>query len=120
MPSHSGGTSSVTSHKLDKMNLLFYSSGMAFLLIPIWIYYNLPIFLSGTTTKAIQKEDESLHSVIFYFFIEGTVHYAQNIIGFVILSSTSPVTSITSLIKRVAIICIAIVWFRQSMHPIRA
>ena len=66
MPSHSGGTSSVTSHKLDKMNLLFYSSGMAFLLIPIWIYYNLPIFLSRTTTKAVQKEDESLHLLLFH------------------------------------------------------
>ena len=122
MPSHSEGTSSVTSHKLDKMNLLLYSSGMAFLLmVPIWIYYDLPVFLSGTTTTAAQNKDEPPHSVIYYFFINGTVHYAQNIIAFVILSSTSPVTySIASLIKRVAVICIAIVWFRQAVHPIQA
>jgi solute carrier family 35 protein E1 len=122
MPSHSEGTSSVTSHKLDKMNLLLYSSGMAFLLmVPIWIYYDLPVFLSGTTTTAVQNEDEPPHSVIYYFFINGTVHYAQNIIAFVILSSTSPVTySIASLIKRVAVICIAIIWFRQSVHLIQA
>ena len=122
MPSHSEGTSSVTSHKLDKMNLLLYSSGMAFLLmVPIWIYYDLPVFLSGTTTTAAQNKDEPPHSVIYYFFINGTVHYAQNIIAFVILSSTSPVTySIASLIKRVAVICIAIIWFRQSVHLIQA
>ena len=122
MPSHSEGTSSLSSHKLDKMNLLLYSSGMAFLLmVPIWIYYDLPVFLSGTTTTAVPNKDEPPHSIIYYFFINGTVHYAQNIIAFVILSSTSPVTySIASLIKRVAVICIAIVWFRQSVHPIQA
>ena len=122
MPSHSEGTSSVSSHKLDKINLLLYSSGMAFLLmIPVWMYYDLPIFLSGTTTMANPNKDEPPHhSVIYYFFINGTVHYAQNIIAFVILSSTSPVTySIASLIKRVAVICIAIVWFQQSVHPIQ-
>jgi solute carrier family 35 protein E1 len=53
--------------------------------------------------------------------MNGTVHFAQNIIAFVILSSTSPVTySIASLIKRVAVICIAIVWFNQTVHPIQA
>jgi solute carrier family 35, member E1 len=122
MPSHSDGTSSLSSHKLDKMNLLLYSSGMAFLLmIPIWIYYDLPVLLSRSTTTPDPSKDEPPHSVIYYFFINGTVHYAQNIIAFVILSSTSPVTySIASLIKRVAVICIAIVWFRQSVHPIQA
>jgi len=123
MPSHAEGTSSVSSHKLDKMNLLFYSSGMAFLLmVPVWMYCDLPLFLSGTTATAVPSKDEPpAHSVIYYFFINGTVHYAQNIIAFVILSSTSPVTySIASLIKRVAVICIAIVWFKQSVHPIQA
>ena len=122
MPSHTEGTSSLSSHKLDKMNLLLYSSGMAFLLmVPIWIYYDLPVFLSGTTIMPVSNSDQPPHSVVYYFFINGTVHYAQNIIAFVILSSTSPVTySIASLIKRVAVICIAIVWFRQSVHPIQA
>jgi len=59
--------------------------------------------------------------VIYYFYMNGTVHFAQNIIAFVILSSTSPVTySIASLIKRVAVICIAIMWFNQTVHPIQA
>lgn len=119
MPSNGGSSSS---HKLDKMNLLLYSSGTAFLLmVPIWVYYDLPVFLSGSASATPSKGGPPDHSVAYYFFMNGTVHYAQNIIAFVILSSTSPVTySIASLIKRVAVICIAIVWFNQSVHPIQA
>lgn len=98
--------------KLDKLNLLFYSSTMAFILmIPIWIYYDLkPLLLSS-----------SYPSISYHLFLNGTVHFAQNMIAFVILASTSPVTySIASLIKRVAVICIAILWFNQSIHPIQA
>jgi solute carrier family 35 protein E1 len=121
MPSNTGGISS-SSHKLDKMNLLLYSSGMAFLLmIPIWVYYDLPLLWAGVVPVGSGKGGPPTHSVTYYFFMNGTVHYAQNIIAFVILSSTSPVTySIASLIKRVAVICIAIVWFNQSVHPIQA
>ncbi|KAF9461240.1 triose-phosphate transporter family-domain-containing protein [Collybia nuda] len=126
MPSNSGGLTKSTSHKLDKLNLLLYSSSMAFfLMIPLWIYYDLPIFISAANNPAHvthPKEGHAApHSVTYYFFMNGTVHFAQNIIAFVILSSTSPVTySIASLIKRVAVICIAIVWFNQTVHPIQA
>lgn len=123
MPTNSGGgLSNQPSLKLDKINLLFYSSGMAFLLmIPIWIYYDLPVFLSSSDHITHPSHGHSNpHSVTYYFIMNGTVHFAQNIIAFVILSSTSPVTySIASLIKRVAVICIAIVWFNQSVHPIQ-
>jgi len=125
MPSNTEGSSSVATLKLDKINLLLYSSGMAFLLmIPLWVYYDLPVFLSGmpvvsaTPRKATPAPS---HSVTYYIFMNGTVHFAQNIIAFVILSSTSPVTySIASLIKRVAVICIAIIWFKQAVHPMQA
>lgn len=126
MPSNSGGLTKGTSHKLDKLNLLLYSSSMAFfLMIPLWIYYDLPIFMSAANNPAHvthPKEGHAApHSVTYYFFMNGTVHFAQNIIAFIILSSTSPVTySIASLIKRVAVICIAIVWFNQTVHPIQA
>ncbi|THU92724.1 TPT-domain-containing protein [Dendrothele bispora CBS 962.96] len=122
MPSNSNGGTSQPAHKLDKINLLFYSSGMAFLLmIPIWLYYDLPIFMSSSTNVAHPSHGHSTpHSVYYYFFTNGTVHFAQNIIAFIILSSTSPVTySIASLIKRVAVICIAIVWFAQTVHPVQ-
>ena len=126
MPSNTGGLSQDSSHKLDKLNLLLYSSGMAFvLMIPLWVYYDLPLFISATSNPAHithPKEGHSTpHSVTYYFFMNGTVHFAQNIIAFVILSSTSPVTySIASLIKRVAVICIAIIWFNQAVHLIQA
>jgi len=119
MPTNENSTSS---HKLDKMNLLLYSSGMAFLfMVPIWLYYDLPNLLAGTPSLHKHSAKPAAHSVLYYFFANGTVHFAQNIIAFIILSSTSPVTySIASLIKRVAVICIAIVWFSQSVHPVQA
>ncbi|KAF8623212.1 hypothetical protein AX15_006450 [Amanita polypyramis BW_CC] len=125
MPSNTGGAMPGPSHKLDKLNLLLYSSGMAFvLMIPMWIYYDLPILISGSfhPEYGLPKTDQGTpHSVLYYFFMNGTVHFAQNIIAFIILSSTSPVTySIASLIKRVVVICVAIVWFQQPIHPIQA
>lgn len=118
----SGSTTSA--HHLDKLNLLFYSSGMAFLvMIPLWIFYDLPALLSAQNDPShiSHPAHSAPHSAFFYFIANGTVHFAQNIIAFIILASTSPVTySIASLIKRVVVICIAIVWFAQSVHPMQA
>ncbi|KAG2338428.1 TPT-domain-containing protein [Suillus weaverae] len=114
--------SQTSSHKLDKLNLLFYSSAMAFtLMIPIWCFTDLPLFTADSVhVTHPTRGHEAPHSIPYYFFMNGTVHFAQNIIAFVILSSTSPVTySIASLIKRVAVICIAIVWFNQNVHPMQ-
>lgn len=114
--------SQASSHKLDKLNLLFYSSAMAFvLMIPIWCFTDLPLLAADSAhVTHPTRGHEAPHSIPYYFFMNGTVHFAQNIIAFVILSSTSPVTySIASLIKRVAVICIAIVWFNQSVHPMQ-
>ena len=125
MPSHTGGSSAPsTSHKLDKLNLLLYSSGMAFvLMIPMWVCYDLPILISGSSHPEydLPKINQAAsHSILYHFFLNGTVHFAQNIIAFIILSSTSPVTySIASLIKRVVVICMAIVWFKQRIHPVQ-
>ncbi|KAG2141236.1 triose-phosphate transporter family-domain-containing protein [Suillus clintonianus] len=115
--------SQTSSHKLDKLNLLFYSSAMAFaLMIPIWSFTDFPRLLAADSAHVTHptRGHEAPHTIPYYFFMNGTVHFAQNIIAFVILSSTSPVTySIASLIKRVAVICIAIVWFNQSVHPMQ-
>ncbi|KAF8757622.1 TPT protein [Rhizoctonia solani] len=56
----------------------------------------------GTTTRLSPvHQARPAHSVMYYFFLNGTVHWAQNIIAFAILATTSPVTySIASLIKR--------------------
>ncbi|KAH7335488.1 triose-phosphate transporter family-domain-containing protein [Rhizoctonia solani] len=123
MPSNGASTA----HKLDKLNLLFYSSGMAFLLmVPIWMYYDFGHLWrhwheDSLTTSSSSSTKAPAHGVLYYFFLNGTVHWAQNIIAFAILATTSPVTySIASLIKRVAVICIAIVWFAQNVHPVQA
>lgn len=112
--------SQTSSQKLDKLNLLFYSSAMAFtLMIPIWTFTDLPLLLAADPAPVTHPIQTS-YSVPYHFFMNGTVHFGQNIIAFVILSSTSPVTySIASLIKRVAVICIAIVWFNQNVHPVQ-
>ena len=101
--------------KLDKLNLLYFSSSMAFvLMIPVWVY-------SDATRLWTRPAVSGGPSISFYFFVNGTVHFAQNLLAFAILSSTSPVTySIASLVKRIAVICLAIVWFKQSVHPIQA
>lgn len=106
-----------TSKKLDKLNLLLYSSSMAFILtIPIWSFTDLPRFLAGHS----QGGHSHPFTLTYHFIANGTANFAQNIIAFVILSSTSPVTySIASLIKRIWVICIAIVWFNQIIHPIQ-
>ena len=102
--------------KLDKINLLYFSSGMAFLLmIPVWLWNDAPRLLNDWPVP------HGGPSVTLYFFLNGTVHFAQNLLAFAILSSTSPVTySIASLVKRIAVICLAILWFNQSVHPVQA
>jgi solute carrier family 35 protein E1 len=134
MPSHPGGGSgssgatSAGEGRLDKINLLYYSSGMAFLLmVPIWLSSDVSTLLSmwlnpaANTTAPIRVGSASTLSVLVYFFLNGTVHFAQNYLAFAILSSTSPVTySIASLVKRIAVICLAILWFNQAVHPVQA
>ncbi|KIY68869.1 TPT-domain-containing protein [Cylindrobasidium torrendii FP15055 ss-10] len=121
MPS---GQSHSAESKLDKLNLLLYSSGVAFLLmIPIWMTTDLPALLAPQehVVHPSHSHQHSTMSLVWNFFVNGTVHFGQNLIAFIILSSTSPVTySIASLIKRVVVICIAIVWFNQAVHPIQA
>ncbi|GAA6055088.1 hypothetical protein JCM3770_001789 [Rhodotorula araucariae] len=126
----SGGSSSgastgaAGSAKLDKLNLLFYSSGMAFfLMIPIWLYSDASalFFPSAAAPTSAAAADSSTATLLFYFFANGTVHFAQNLLAFSLLARTSPVTySIASLVKRIAVICIAIVWSGQHVSFIQA
>lgn len=107
--------------KMDKLSLLFYSSGMAFLLmIPIWLWSDGGALVSSwfstsyDAAKHAPSGAGSALALVFFFVCNGSVHFAQCILAFSILARTSPVTySIASLIKRIAVICIAIVWFGQ-------
>ncbi|GJN89015.1 hypothetical protein Rhopal_001986-T1 [Rhodotorula paludigena] len=117
-PSSSSGGAA----KLDKLNLLFYSSGMAFvLMIPIWLYSDASALFLGASSTTSATADNSTGTLLFFFFANGTVHFAQNLLAFSILARTSPVTySIASLVKRIAVICIAIVWSGQHVSLIQA
>lgn len=133
LPKESTGGTSVTTastgggHKLDKLNLLFYSSGMAFLLmIPIWIYSDGSAILNAWANQEAppspshSSSSSQSTSLLVYFILNGSVHFAQNLLAFSILARTSPVTySIASLVKRIAVICLAIIWSGQQVSGIQ-
>lgn len=115
-----GAVSTTTPRKLDKLNLLCYCSGLAFVLtFPIWLWtdalplYSAPLGLTPHITPS-PSPTSSLYLPLEFFF-NGIFHFAQNMLAFVLLSLVSPVTySVASLIKRVFVIVMAIVWFGNS------
>ncbi|KAK4223027.1 triose-phosphate transporter family-domain-containing protein [Podospora fimiseda] len=115
------------SRKLDKLNLLCYSSGMAFILtLPIWFwsegFHILTDFLyDGSVDLAVSPNSFDHGRLTLEYIFNGTFHFGQNILAFVLLSTVSPVTySVASLIKRVFVITIAIIWFRSSTTRLQA
>lgn len=115
------------SKKLDKLNLLCYSSGMAFLLtVPIWFWSEgiglLGDFLhDGSVDLQASPASMDHGRLALEFVFNGIFHFAQNILAFVLLSMVSPVTySVASLIKRVFVIVMAILWFRSPTTPLQA
>ncbi|KAH0537038.1 hypothetical protein FGG08_006136 [Glutinoglossum americanum] len=116
------------SRKLDKLNLLCYSSGLAFLLTaPLWVWSEgltlLRDFFHDGALDLPRGEQDALGPgrLALEFLFNGTFHFGQNIIAFVLLSIVSPVTySVASLIKRVFVIVVAIVWFGNSTTNVQA
>ncbi|KAI7905537.1 triose-phosphate transporter family-domain-containing protein [Cokeromyces recurvatus] len=98
--------------KLDKMNMLFYSNLIAFsLMIPLWFYSDASRFLFEETHRDISKT-----RLLTYFLLNGTTHFAQNWFAFTTLAMSSPVTySIASLVKRIFVIVMSILWFGQQV-----
>jgi solute carrier family 35, member E1 len=107
--------------KLDKLNLLCYCSVGAFLFsAPVWLYTEgfgiMEDFFKDGSVDLVDKKGTLDHGplVIEYVF-NGIFHFLQNIMAFVLLSMLSPVSySVASLIKRVWVIAVAVVWFRSS------
>ncbi|KAL1914659.1 uncharacterized protein VTP21DRAFT_8070 [Calcarisporiella thermophila] len=108
--------------RLDKLNLLFYSSFMAFvLMMPLWFYsegkHLIALWLRHTTHVSITHNSPTSSgglSILFGFILNGISHFAQNVVAFNLLSLTSPVTySIASLVKRIFVIVASIIWFGQ-------
>ncbi|KAB8214192.1 triose-phosphate transporter family-domain-containing protein [Aspergillus novoparasiticus] len=113
--------------KLDKLNLLCYCSGLAFILtLPIWVlcegYPLLSDVLQDGSISLSGKENSLDHgALLFEFVFNGVSHFAQNILAFVLLSMISPVSySVASLVKRVFVIVVAIVWFGNSTTGMQA
>ncbi|PWY79538.1 glucose-6-phosphate/phosphate and phosphoenolpyruvate/phosphate antiporter [Aspergillus heteromorphus CBS 117.55] len=107
--------------KLDKLNLLYYCSGLAFILtLPIWFVcegYPLISDLMQDGSISLSGNQGSMdHGALFLEFVfNGISHFAQNILAFVLLSMISPVSySVASLVKRVFVIVVAIIWFGSS------
>lgn len=118
------------SGKLDKLNLLCYCSGLAFLLtLPIWIWTDgLPMLLSylqdspgyPLASPTVLAFSATRFYLPIEFFFNGVFHFGQNILAFILLSLVSPVTySVASLIKRVVVITFSIVWFGSRTTPIQ-
>lgn len=115
------------SRRLDKLNLLCYSSGMAFAItLPIWTWTEgiaLVRDIVRDGSVSLTKNPYSMHRsrLALEFLFNGVFHFCQNMLAFVLLSMVSPVTySVASLIKRVFVIVMAILWFRSPTTPIQA
>ncbi|KAL8789591.1 MAG: hypothetical protein Q9213_001027 [Squamulea squamosa] len=109
--------------KLDKLNLLCYCSGLAFLLTcPIWLWTEgLPILSSPILLTPFPEAPAHKTNLPLEFFFNGIFHFGQNILAFILLSMVSPVTySVASLIKRVFVIVVAIVWFGNRTTSVQA
>ena len=112
--------------KPDKLNLLCYSSALAFLFtVPIWIWSELPgiarDLVNDGSLELAQRPDALDHGrLALEFIFNGTFHFAQSLVAFVLLSMVSPVTySVASLIKRVFVITFAVVWFGNPLTQIQ-
>jgi solute carrier family 35 protein E1 len=112
--------------KPDKLNLLCYSSGLAFLLtLPLWLWSEgftlIGDFLHDASIELSDRPGAFDHGrLLLEFLFNGTFHFGQNIVAFVLLSMISPVTySVASLIKRVFVILFAVVWFKKPMTSVQ-
>lgn len=103
------------SKKLDKLNLLFYPSISALILMfPPWLYYD-GHHIFDLTAKLASKR------VIMLFIMNGISHFTQCVLAFSILALVSPITySIGSLIKRIFVISASILYFGDVISTFQA
>lgn len=97
--------------KLDKLNMLFLSSLLAFVLMsPVWIY-------SEGWTLLVSDIPGPSYFIISLFFLNGVTNFSQSLIAFWVLSLVSPITySIASLVKRIFVILLSIVYFKDTVR----
>lgn len=107
--------------KLDKLNLLCYCSlGALMFTAPVWLYTEGFVILheywkDGELPLSEKKGALDHGPLLLEFIFNGIFHFMQNIMAFILLSMMSPVSySVASLIKRVWVIVVAVIWFRNS------
>lgn len=117
----------VKRRKPDKLNLLCYSAGLAFIFTaPIWFFSEginiLGDFLYDASIDLNVRPGSLDHGpLVLEYIFNGTFHFGQNLVAFVLLSMVSPVTySVASLIKRVFVIVFAIIWFGKPVTKVQA
>ncbi|CAO3573024.1 unnamed protein product [Mortierella alpina] len=112
------GEGSGGNQKLDKINILFYSSTMAAVcMIPMWLYTEGWTLMFAEDPLGRAEGSTGTWTVISWLlFLNGVSHFFQNFLAFSVLALTSPVTySIASLIKRIVVIIASIVYFHQTL-----
>ena len=117
----------LSSRKMDKLNLLCYCSAGAFILTtPVWLLSEgfsilRDVWQDGMIVLSIRKGPMDHGALCLEFVFNGIFHFGQNIMAFILLSMLSPVSySVASLIKRVWVIVIAISWFRSTITSVQA
>ncbi|KAF9352981.1 suppressor of loss of ypt1 [Mortierella sp. AD094] len=113
-----GGSGSNPPQKLDKINILFYSSTLAAVcMIPMWFYAEGSTLIFSEDPLGKSSGSAGTWSVISWLlFLNGVSHFFQNFLAFSVLALTSPVTySIASLIKRIIVIVASIIYFHQTL-----
>jgi len=108
-------------------HLLFWSAASAFtVLAPGWFWSEgYWLLTQGRASRILETEVQSdiysIWQLLFYLTVNGTAHFLQSLLAISVLASTSPVTySIASLMKRVAVIVCAVIWFRQPIGWVQA
>ena len=112
--------------KPDKLNLLCYSSGLALLFtLPLWLFSEAPGILHDVmdygSLRLSDRVDALDHGrLALEYIFNGTFHFAQSLVAFILLGLVSPVTySVASLIKRVFVIVFAVIWFGNKLTSIQ-
>ncbi|RKP34289.1 triose-phosphate transporter family-domain-containing protein [Dimargaris cristalligena] len=111
---------------LDKTNYLFYCSWMAFaLMFPIWYYSEGADMITSGLFHSSDRTTPTSHTprllrAFGFMVVNGFTHFAQCVLSVTVLSMTSAVSfSISSLLKRVFVIVMAIIWFQQPVGIIQ-
>lgn len=131
--SESNSVSEDNTPRIDKLNILCYCSSLAFIFTsPLWLFSEGFSFLSDYINRAgvfamepLELEASTAASasfgfIVFAFLMNGVSHFLQNMLAFQILGMVSPVTySVASLVKRIAVVTVSILWFGQRVSGIQ-